>query len=175
MDPTAAAPADLSWPQALVAIVTALLPLAWAIVELLRRKQAQKQRDAIIKGVERVGHKQTKMSIKAAAEEAGLESSLKPEVNRVTGRLGNGANLLLLLLAPLMLSGCCSLSHADVELIKVSKAANLGHMQDETLPPQARWVAQDNFDAFCQLDRAATGAEIPADVRERLGLDKEED
>lgn len=64
-------------------------------------------------------------------------------------------------------AGCRTFSDQDVVLIRTGKAANAGHMKDESLPKEARLVAQDAYDAFCALDYSATGAALPEDVRAR--------
>lgn len=64
-------------------------------------------------------------------------------------------------------AGCCALSAADRALIGDMQAANLGDAQDEALPPEARAIGQDNYDAWSQLRRAIEGTPLPPEVRAR--------
>ena len=59
-------------------------------------------------------------------------------------------------------------------MLRTATDVNYGHMRDGALPEQARLIAQDNYDVDCQLLRAAAGVPIPDDVRERLGLTRED-
>lgn len=87
--------ADLSWPAALVAIVTLLATtgVLGALVKLLnaKAKQLEAERDAMIEGVESIEDGASKLlakrKIKAAATEHGVEPTLSEAVKRKTGRV----------------------------------------------------------------------------------------
>ena len=51
-----------------------------------------------------------------------------------------------------LLTGCCGLSEHDRALIATGIAVNTGHAQDESLPIQAREIAQDNAKLLAELE-----------------------
>lgn len=155
MDSVAEALSVTSWPQAVVLIVTALVPAIIALISWLRARDALKQRDAMIEGVERAGHQDTKRQIQVAASSAGIEPKLKETVKKMTAKLKNGSALLLVFLLPLMFVGCChDLQRPYVESMeKVRKAIEID-IQHGLYRPDARstktleeWK-QTNEDAF---------------------------
>lgn len=97
--PEAAAQAD-SWPGALVAIVSALAPTLLLLVQWLKardekqartaaelaRSEAEKQRDAVIDGVEAAADPITKAAIRKTSLERGVAEGLDAAVK--TRRLG---------------------------------------------------------------------------------------
>lgn len=75
---------DATWPQAAVLIITMLVPVIMAVVQYLEKRLAQRQRDAIIKGVESANHAETKRLVKVHAHEDGIGPSLQTVVKEVT-------------------------------------------------------------------------------------------
>ncbi|MGE0709148.1 MAG: hypothetical protein AB7N76_19525 [Planctomycetota bacterium] len=82
-------------------------------------------------------------------------------------RLARAPGVALVWGLALGLAGCCSLGPEDLALILDMQAASQGDAQDEGLPPEARAIGQDNYDAWSQLRRAAEGTPLPPDVRAR--------
>jgi len=73
--------------------------------------------------------------------------------------------LVLSLLLVLMV-GCCSPDAASA--LKDAIAINKGHMVDESLPEEARAIAQDNYDFdYDVLYRLGAIEKLPDDVRKR--------
>ncbi len=67
----------------------------------------------------------------------------------------------------LVLSGCYAAPPPAISTIKDMVSTNAGHMADESLPEEARLVAQDNHDALHQLRYLLDGTQVPEDVDSR--------
>lgn len=140
--PLLAQAADLGWPAALVAIATMLLPLAWAIFNLVKarderaaKEAAEAERDAAFVGIERGADPKTKMETRQAAKAAGLpEKDFAEKVKRATGKLAP------LLLGALLLGlvGCCTVDHEAIAIRAEHRAAvcdRVAKRPDDRLPP----------------------------------------
>lgn len=183
-------PAEFDWPTALVAISLTLGP---AIIALLRDWLRQRRIVAgAVEGIARARpDKQTRDQLALAwGEDAAYVNKLasKRHGAPIIDLDGDGIPdapkpdapplaLLLLLVAAgvaiLTLPGCSpySLSSEDVRMIRFHRDANAELMEREELPRAARDVAQRAHDAFAALDYSATGAELPPEVRARLGVE----
>jgi len=75
---------DITWPQALVMVVTALVPVILAAIQYFEKKEAIRHRDVVIKGVEKANHLETKRLIKVEATDAGVGEALQKVVKQVT-------------------------------------------------------------------------------------------
>ena len=72
----------------------------------------------------------------------------------------------LLGLAALVSSGC---AHREaIRLAELSATVNSGHAKDETLPPEARIIAQDNWDAWAVQLSILRGDPLPPEVAKRV-------
>lgn len=72
----------------------------------------------------------------------------------------------LLWLAALLASGC---AHREaIRLAEISTAVNSGHARDETLPPEARIIARDNWDAWAVQLSILRGDPLPPEVAHRV-------
>ena len=77
--------------------------------------------------------------------------------------------VVVLLLALLVMPGCCSCSEAE-SATRDAISVNKGHMADTKLPPEAHAIAQDNYDLDWKIlfgMGVIEEGEIPSDVRER--------
>lgn len=159
--------AELGWPAALVAIVSMILPLAWALLELLKRKTAERQRDAVIEGVERQGDAPTKAAIKKTALERGV--SLDSSVDKVTRRLAP------LLLGALLLSltACCVVDHAAIAQRAERQRDRMARAQlvtDEHLTPAgARGLFREEELAWEVVRARMGGAPVSSSSAAELG------
>lgn len=64
------------------------------------------------------------------------------------------------------LPGCVPSS--AVKQARIESAVNLGHSRDATLSPDARLIAQDNYDAWSVQLFSLTGEPVPTDVDARV-------
>ncbi|MGE3376459.1 MAG: hypothetical protein AB7O37_23250 [Vicinamibacteria bacterium] len=83
-------------------------------------------------------------------------------------RLGLALGCALAVGLAFALAGCCALGPEDLALIRTMQATSLGDARDERLPPEARAIGQDHYDAWSQLRRAAEGTPLPLEVRARV-------
>lgn len=158
---------ELGWPAAMVAIVTALVPLGFAILQYLRlkeerrrRQEAEGERDAAIIGIERGGDSTTKAMARDEAKDRGVKT-FNGTVRKVTKRL---APLLLgfFLLAPM---GCQFVDHDQMvetaEIRQEELRRTLG-LADALLTPEfTREVFQAELKAWEQLEERLGGEEAP--------------
>jgi hypothetical protein len=70
------------------------------------------------------------------------------------------------LLFALALTGCASSTAG--RLAELSQAVNRGHYRDETLPPEARIIARDNWDAWSVQLQILRGDPLPPEVEGRV-------
>ncbi len=73
---------------------------------------------------------------------------------------------LALLVLAVFLSGC--VSEAAITQARTEQAVNQGHSSDSQLAPEARLIAQDNWDAWSAQLFNLTGAKLPTEVAARL-------
>ena len=74
----------------------------------------------------------------------------------------------LVFLTIVLCSGCVSV--AAIEQARTEQAVNRGHADDETLPVEARLIAEDNYDAWSAQLYNLAGDRLPADVVQRLRI-----
>lgn len=136
----------------------------------LAKLVVEKERDAMIEGVERVGDKLTKASIKKTALERGV-NSLDSSVKRATGHIRRSAELILACALIAGLGGCYAQARSDAVFYS---AINAGHASDASISTDARAVAADNRDAWAVQAWQLGGDKPPPEVFERLGLEDDQ-
>lgn len=153
-----AAPPASSWPGALVAIVAALVPVAMAVIQLLRerakRKEAEVNLETVVEGVERSGDTKAKVFIRDTAKQRG-DKTLAGKVEKITKRL---TPLLLLGALLFSLAGCCTFDHESAAAYADQRAAvceRIAARPDDRLPPAlAREFAREEAASWrLQADR----------------------
>lgn len=169
-----AVPVVTSWPQAIVALVVMLLPIAWAIVNLLKARQANAHANLLAQAIEQSGAaaKPVKATASRMAAARGITDELDARIESATGRAPSssgqtGAVHHLLLLAAALtallvgLAGCAVPPEVP-PLVQTQLVVAAGHVRDprHELPLQAREIAQDDYDAWEQVAKSL-GVTIP--------------
>lgn len=136
----------------------------------LAKIEAEKERDAAFVGVERAGDARTKMEIREAAGEAGLNSdAFAAKVRKATSRL---VPVILALAFLGALSGCCAVDHE-----RMAQNARISHealsdalsLSDADISPSfARSLIQKEMDGWEAIHAELTGAPITSATRARI-------